>query len=198
MRQTTTEFACLRRSRREPQGKQPVGEGTNMHVTRLIAVMACGLGLSSCASFMPSLDFFASKPTSAMLSIESDPPGAEARTSLGTTCRTPCTQQVPLTADITVSYALNGYTPQAITVHPSADAGAAALLDPNPAFAELKPAAPPPKPAVAKRPRRPRPPPQPAAAGGEPPPQAGFPPTVQSGFPPPPPTSTFTPAPGPR
>ena len=36
----------------------------------------------------------------------------EARTSLGGLCRTPCTQQVPVANEFTVSYALNGYTPQ--------------------------------------------------------------------------------------
>jgi len=151
-----------------------------MKATHLIATMACGLGLASCTSWAPSFDFFASKPTTAMLSIGSDPPGAEARTSLGTTCRTPCTQQVPLTADITVSYALNGYMPQAITVHPAGPD--AATLTPNPAFAELQPAAPPPKPPPPPKKRR-RPPPQPAAA--EPPPaQSGFPPTTSTFAPP--------------
>jgi hypothetical protein len=155
-----------------------------MKVTRLIGTVACGLALSSCASWMPSFDMFASKPTTAMLSIESDPPGAEARTSLGTTCRTPCTQQVPLTADITVNYALNGYTPQALTVHPAPpDAGATALLDPNPVFAQLQPSAPPPKPPPKKR--RPKPPPPP---GGPPPQQS------PNAFPPPP-TGTFGPPP---
>ena len=154
-----------------------------MKLAPVIATVACGLGLASCASWIPSFDMFSSKPTTAMLSIESDPPGAEARTSLGTTCRTPCTQQVPLTADITVNYALNGYTPQSLTVHPASPDSGTALLDPNPVFAEMKPAAPPAKPAPPKRRRRP-----PAPPPDQPPP-------AQNAFPPPP-TSTFAPPPG--
>jgi len=154
-----------------------------MSITRVIAVAACSLGLASCTSWMPSFDMFASKPTTAMLSIESDPPGAEARTSLGNVCRTPCTQQVPLSGEITVNYALNGYMPTTLTVRPTgADSGA--QLDPNPAFAELKPNAPPAKPAPPRKRRPPSPPP--AAAAPQP--------QIQGGFGPAPSPSTFTPA----
>jgi len=156
----------------------------SMSMTRVIVMMACGLGLASCTSWMPSFDMFAPKPTSAMLSIESDPPGAEARTSLGNVCRTPCTQQVPLSGDITINYALNGYVPMTMTVRTTgADSGA--QLDPNPVFAEMKPVGPPPKPPPPKRRPRPPQPPPPAAAAPQP--------QMQGGFGPPPSTSTFSP-----
>jgi hypothetical protein len=92
---------------------------------------------------------------SASLTIESDPPGADAKTSLGASCRTPC--MIPVAADqaFTVSYALNGYLPQVITVVPrqpdigTPDIGAGAPpptaeLSPNPVYAQLQPAPPPP------------------------------------------------------
>jgi hypothetical protein len=169
-----------------------------MNMTRFIAVVACSLGLAACSSWntswMPSFDLFSSKPTIASLSIESDPPGAEARTSLGATCRTPCTLPVPVADEFTVSYALNGYSPQTVPVRPLTpesgffeSSGSTALLDPNPVFAALRPAAPPPKPAPPKR--RPRPSTARAA-----PPSDSAPPPSMGGFAPPP--GAFTPAPG--
>ena len=114
------------------------------------------LVLAACGSSMPSLDFIPSLSGSASVSltIESDPPGAEAKTSLGPTCRTPCILPVPADREFTVSYALEGYAPQIVTVTPHMPErttrlepeGAAALpeLSPNPVFAQLDPAAPPP------------------------------------------------------
>ena len=99
---------------------------------------------------MPSL----SGGTSVPLTIESDPPGADAKTSVGPTCRTPCMLSVPADREFTVSYALDGYAPQIVTVTPRMPertqlepdvGGAAALpeLSPNPVFAQLDPAPPP-------------------------------------------------------
>jgi hypothetical protein len=59
-------------------------------MSRVIAVTACGLMLAACSAAMPSLDFLKSAPQSETLAIESEPPGAEAKTSLGQSCRTPC------------------------------------------------------------------------------------------------------------
>src|SRR5262249_21585028 len=59
-------------------------------MSRVIAVIACGFTLAACSTTMPSLDFMKSAPQSEMLAIESEPPGAEAKTSLGQSCRTPC------------------------------------------------------------------------------------------------------------
>ena len=50
------------------------------------------------------------------LTINSTPPGAEARTSTGGVCRTPCSLQVPSTGDLTVTYSLDGFTPQTVSV----------------------------------------------------------------------------------
>jgi hypothetical protein len=165
---------------------------TSITVGRAIAVVAGGLGLAACSFAMPSMDFISSKPTTASLSIESNPPGADARLSIGGNCRTPCTQTVALGNEFTVTVSLNGYMPETRTVKPvSADAsagssGAAALLDPNPLFVELKANAPPKPPPPKKKRKRPI---QTAApAADAPPPQTGFGTA--------PPAGGFTPTPG--
>jgi len=150
-----------------------------MNMTRNFAVVACGLSLSACTSWMPSLDLFTPAPATATLTIESDPPGAEARTSLGNTCRTPCTMSVTAANEFTVSYSLNGYTSQSLPVKPGSATGSGALLDPNPVFAQLI-AVPPAKPAPPKRKKRP------AIT-----PAAQAPPPTQGAFDPPP--GAFTP-----
>jgi hypothetical protein len=54
-------------------------------MSRLIAVVACGFMLAACSATMPNLnlDFMKSAPQAEKLAIESEPPGAEAKTSLG-------------------------------------------------------------------------------------------------------------------
>jgi hypothetical protein len=158
-----------------------------MNTTRVIGVVATGLALAACSSWSPSLDMFSTKPTTVMLTIESDPPGAEARTSLGGLCRTPCTQQVPVANEFTVSYALNGYTPQSVTVRPAASGS---TVEPNPVLASLQSAAPPPK---APPKKRKRPAAKPAPATAEAPPAAEAPAPSMGNIAPPP--GAFTPPP---
>ena len=113
---------------------------------------------------MPSM----SGGSNVSLTIESDPPGADARTSLGTSCRTPCMIPVPADRECSVSYSLNGYLPQTVTVTPrmnesarlDIESGSGAPLvevTPNPVYAQLQPA-PPPAPTRKKggRPRAPK------------------------------------------
>ena len=59
-------------------------------MSRIIAVTVCGFMLAACSTTMPSLDFMKSAPQVESLTIESEPRGAEAKTSLGQSCRTPC------------------------------------------------------------------------------------------------------------
>ena len=106
--------------------------------------------------------------------LESAPPGADAKTSLGPGgCKTPCSVTVPApdTGGFSVSYALNKYQPATVQVQVIRNAGgladpATATTDPNPVFAELQPAGPPSKPP--RKPMRPKKPklPQAAAAPG--------------------------------
>ena len=94
------------------------------------------------------------------LTIESDPPGADAKTSIGPSCRTPCMIPVPADRPFTVNYSLNGYLPQVVQVAPrgATDVGVVDTaggvpetyggppspeLAPTPVYAQLQPAPPP-------------------------------------------------------
>ena len=55
---------------------------------RVIAIAAAGLSVAGCSSF--STDYFKPTPPSLQIQLESVPPGADARTSLGPNCKTPC------------------------------------------------------------------------------------------------------------
>jgi hypothetical protein len=117
-------------------------------MTRVIAIAACGLLLAACSMSMPSMDFFRSGPATEVLRIESEPPGADARTAEGQSCRTPCELTVPATGEVAISFALQGYNPQTINVRAEAPAAASyaeaspARLQPNPVYAELTPSGP--------------------------------------------------------
>jgi hypothetical protein len=114
---------------------------------RVIAVTACGFALAACTMSMPSLDYFKSAPPTETLRIESEPPGADARTSQGQNCRTPCELTVPAGGEMAVSFALNGYLPLTVPVRTEQPggpgAGTEARLQPNPVYGELQPATPP-------------------------------------------------------
>jgi hypothetical protein len=118
-------------------------------MSRVIAVVACGLTLAACSTSLSSWNFLKSAPTSEALRIESEPPGADARTSIGQNCRTPCELTIPPGSEFSVTLALNGYQPQTVSVRPEAppesqrDAdgfGGVAKLAPNPIYVELQPA----------------------------------------------------------
>ncbi len=133
---------------------------------RVIAIAAASLSLAGCSSF--SMDYFKSAPPTMQVQIESNPPGADARTSLGQTCRTPCsvTLPVPESGDFTVSYAMARFQPVNVPVQIIREPGSllaagTARPDPNPVVAQLQPAGPPPRAHKPMRPKRPR---APAAA----------------------------------
>ena len=151
-------------------------------MSRVIAVMACGFMLAACSATMPSLDFLKSTPQPETLAIESEPPGAEAKTSLGESCRTPCKLSVQPGSEFSVTLALSGYQPQTVSVRPEADGP---RLAPNPVRVDLRPAAPAKK-LVAKKKK-------PVAAAARP----AAPPPMASAASPPPPTSAPAPAPAP-
>jgi len=114
-------------------------------MSRVIGVMACGVLLGACSMSMPSFDFLKGGPSTEVLRIESEPPGADARTSEGQTCRTPCELSVPTASELAVTVALTGYQPQTLPVRVEGGGGES-RLQPNPLYVELQPAAPPPKP----------------------------------------------------
>lgn len=159
---------------------------------RVIVIAVAGLGLAGCSSF--SLDAFKSTPPNVQVQLESNPPGADATTSLGPSCKTPCSVQVPAPDSNTfsVDYTLAKYQPASVQVNVIKNSGglttpATATTDPNPVFAELQPAGPPPKAArKLKRPRKPRPPKAAAAPTAAAPADSAFP--APSAAPPPPPS----------
>ena len=123
---------------------------------RVVLIVAAGLSLAGCSS---STDFFKTTPPQVTLQLDSTPPGAEATTSVGPGCKTPCSVQVPAAENFTVTYNLAKYQPATVEVSVVKQSGADPILDPNPAVAELVAATPPKKPR-----RKPRAAAKPAAA----------------------------------
>jgi len=170
---------------------------------RVIAA-AWALALAGCSGSSTSMpDWLTIKsppPVAETLRFESQPPGAEVRTSQGQACRTPCALAVPL-QNQSVTFSMNGYLPQTIPVQVSRPGERSEVtfeteppnFAPNPVEAALELAPPQRKPAPAKKPvARPRPATSTAAA------PSAFPPPPQmqpaqpqaapatSPFPPPP------------
>ena len=121
---------------------------------RVIAIALAGASLGGCSS-TPSLssfgDYFKSTPPTIAVQLESQPPGADAKTSLGPGCKTPCSVQVAAPdTGFTVSFALPKFQPATIQVNVVNNPGdlstpASTVTDPNPVFAQLQPAGPQPK-----------------------------------------------------
>src|SRR5579871_5837854 len=117
----------------------------------LAGASACaGASLGGCSS-TSFMDYFKSTPPTIQVQLESQPSGADAKTSVGPGCKTPCSVAVT-TADpnFTVSYTLAKFQPATVSVTVVKNPGdvttsATATTDPNPVFAELQPEGPPPK-----------------------------------------------------
>jgi hypothetical protein len=99
------------------------------------------------------------------IDLESTPPGADARTSMGAGCMTPCSVSIPIPeTDFSVSFTLNDFKPVTVPVRVSGNPAGfltpgTTRIEPNPVVAQLEPVAPP-KPA--RKPVRPRKPKDPA------------------------------------
>jgi hypothetical protein len=144
---------------------------------RIAVIAACGLSLAACSSMpswmqfdLPSLPKPA--PAATTMQFESEPAGAEAKTSLGQSCRTPCSLAVSAN-EFTVSFSLQGYQPQTVPVRivsssetNSEGEVAPPRLVPNPVFVELQPGGAPSarRPAVAQSKPKPKPKPAPKPA----------------------------------
>lgn len=153
---------------------------------RVIVIAAAAAALGGCSSFSSfSLDSFTPTPPPVQVQLESNPPGAEAKTSLGPGCKTPCSVSVPVPENsFSVTYALARYEPATVQVQVIRNPGdmaspATTITDPNPVFAELRLAPPPPK--AVRKPMRPKKPKAPKSAAA--PANATFP---DPGAPPPP------------
>ncbi len=131
---------------------------------RVLAIVTGALTLGACSSSPDWLDGLKPGPSVDTVRFESEPPGAEAKTSNGQTCRTPCALALPTDAPLTVTFTLNGYQPESETVEPILQTGSAPQMRPNPVLVELTPAPPPPKPAAKPRRSAPKAAAKPAAA----------------------------------
>ena len=133
---------------------------------RIIVIAAAGLSLAGCSSF--SLDSFKSAPPPMQVQLDSAPQGADAVTSLGPGCKTPCSVSVPTPeTNFTVTFNMPKFqsatVPVTVTRTPGDFASpATTTLDPSPVFAELQPAGPLPRAHKAMRPKKKKP--KPAAA----------------------------------
>ncbi len=131
---------------------------------RVIVIAMAGASVAGCSSF--SWDALKPAPATIQVQLESTPPGADAKTSLGPGCKTPCSVAVAAPdSGFSVSFALNRYQPVTVPVQVIRAAedltlvGGTVTTDPSPVFAELAPAGPPPrgqKPAA--KPKKPKPP----------------------------------------
>jgi len=163
----------------------PRGSGTRV-MRRVLLAAACGLALAGCSStdWLPSMSLGGGGGVA--LRLESEPSGAEAVTTAGPGCRTPCAVTVPARENIAVTFNLPGYQPQTIPVQvrpagPGSDSEFATVaeLTPNPVFAQLEPAAPA---APTKRKAKPKPRTAKAPAGTSAP-SSGTAPAAQQAIP---------------
>jgi len=120
-------------------------------------------GCSSSSEWL-SLDGLKPGPTLDSVRFESEPPGAEAKTSNGQSCKTPCALALPTDSPLTVTFTLQGYQTEQETLE-AVEQGGPTQLRPNPVMVELTPTPP-----AGKPPAKPRKPParKPAAATPKP------------------------------
>src|SRR3954447_22253930 len=150
-----------------------------MIMRRVFAIFLAGAALSGllagCSSF--SLGSFAPSPPTVDVQLDSVPPGADATTSVGPGCKTPCTVAVAAPdAGFPVTFALPKFQPVTVPVQVIRNPGGTGeagftTIDPNPVVAQLQPAGPPPR-AKPMRPKKKKPKPAAPAAAA---PAAGSP-----------------------
>ena len=153
---------------------------------RVIAIAITGYSLAGCSS-LASLDAFKATPPTVQVQLDSVPPGADARTSLGPGCKTPCAVAVSAPdSGFSVAYTLNKFQPatvpvQVIRIPADFASPGSTTIDPNPVVAELQPAAPPPRAARKKilNPKKPKPPKAAAAPAAAPEPAPAATPTTR-------------------
>jgi hypothetical protein len=176
---------CLAQFKRDhaPGLTQPDRDLNRLIMRRALAMTVAAITLGGCSSFSTdSWNYFKSTPTTVQVQLESTPPGADARTSIGPGCKTPCAVSVtPPETGFTVNYVMAGREPATVPVQVARESGGTFSADtfkvsPNPVFAELRPVGPPPKPAKAMRPKHRKPAATPAedpadAGAAAPPPQ---------------------------
>lgn len=111
-------------------------------------VALLGIGLAGCgvSNWIPSWDlkFPSAPPPASTVQVESEPAGADAKSSVGPSCRTPCALTVATATPFTVTFTMTGYESQTVPVAPRPagdprDASEAVKFDPDPVYAQLEP-----------------------------------------------------------
>src|SRR5712671_3210811 len=92
-------------------------------LTGVIAAMAIASLCASCATI--------TRGSTEHIQIVSDPPGAQARTSMGFVCTTPCTLQVGRKDEFTVTISKPGYQPAEVPVSTKVNPGGGAAFAGN-------------------------------------------------------------------
>jgi hypothetical protein len=107
---------------------------------RVFVIVASGLALAGCTSggtdWLPKFE-----PAPVSIQFQSEPAGAEAKTSTGGSCQTPCAVSVPPDKEFSVTFSLAGYQPQTVPVQLTKPEGVETALQPNPVAVELATAA---------------------------------------------------------
>jgi hypothetical protein len=141
-----------------------MGRAGGVASVALLGICLAGCGVSN---WIPSWDlkFPSAPPPASTVQVESEPAGAEAKASIGPSCRTPCALTVATSNPFTVTFTLAGYESLTVPVAPRPagdprDSSEALKFDPDPVYAQLEPTAP----AKGKRPAaKAKAPPAPAA-----------------------------------
>jgi hypothetical protein len=112
-----------------------------MSRARVLVSAGAALMLCACSGWPRGAGFglFGSPPPPvAGIDLDSEPQGAEARTSVGPSCQTPCTLQVPTGGAFSVTFTREGFVEQSVPVQvqPGPEAGSVKFA-PNPVFAQL-------------------------------------------------------------
>src|SRR5215813_7390746 len=110
---------------------------------RVLAGIGSALALAACSSNSDWMNLDALKPGPSLdtISLESEPPGAEAKASNGQTCRTPCALALPVDVASSITFTLTGYQPETERLEAITSTGEPPRLRPNPVVVELTPAA---------------------------------------------------------
>jgi hypothetical protein len=114
---------------------------------RGFVILGGSLILAACSSTPSWLDLDSLKPApmTDTVQFESDPSGAEAKTTTGQTCRTPCSLSLPANAPFSVTFNLNGYQPETEQVELVSMGDGTTRLRPNPVMVDLTAAPPAPR-----------------------------------------------------
>jgi len=115
-----------------------------VRVNGVVAIGSLSVAVAGCSisNWIPS-----SAPAAVTVQVESVPAGADAKSSVGPSCRTPCTLSIASAKEFTVTFSLTGYQSQTVPVTPRPtgdprESSGEVKFEPDPVYAQLEPAAP--------------------------------------------------------